>query len=326
MKISFLIQGFNVAASRYRVIQYLPFFKQSNIDYDIQEFPENFKGWVKYLKDIKSFDTVFVQRKRLPLSILFYLKQKGKRIIYDFDDAIMFKNSLAKNPYSLRRRWSFKRMLKYTDMVIAGNNFLKKEAQKYHSDVRVLPTPIDGERYSLKEYRVTEFVNIGWIGDHGSIHYMESYKDVWEELGRRYNNVMLTIICDTFIETKHIKLNRVQWRYETEVEELKKLDIGVMPLFNDLWSMGKCGYKIIQYMGVGVVAVCTPVGINKDVVEDGINGFWADTKKDWIEKLSLLIENPDLRINMGMKGRKKVLEGYTVQTCAPKLIGWLKGG
>ncbi|HOP85323.1 MAG TPA: glycosyltransferase family 4 protein [Syntrophorhabdaceae bacterium] len=325
MKVSFLIQGFNVAASRYRVIQYLPFFQCNKIQYDIREFPKKLNDWVEYIKNVKSFDMIFVQRKRLPLPVLFYLKRKKKRIVYDFDDAVMFRNSLSKDPYSLRRRLSFKRMLQYTDMVIAGNNFLKKEALKYHNDVRVLPTPIDGERYSQKEYGKNEIINIGWIGDHGSIHYMESYKDVWEEIGKIYKNVLLTIICDTFIETRHIKLKKVQWKYETEIEELKKLDIGVMPLFNDLWSMGKCGYKIIQYMGVGVASVCTPVGINMDVVEDGVNGFWADTKKDWIEKLSILIEDYNLRINLGKRGREKVFDGYTVQVCAPKLIKWLKG-
>lgn len=325
MKISFLIQGFNVAASRYRVIQYQQFFQSNKIQYSIREFPKKLNDWFEYIKGIKSFDTVFVQRKRLPLPVLIYLKRKGKRIIYDFDDAVMFRNSLAKDPYSLRRRLSFKRMLQYTDMVIAGNNFLKKEALKYHKYVRVLPTPIDGERYTQKEYRKNEIINIGWIGDHGSIHYMESYKDVWEEIGKIYKNVLLTIICDTFIETRYMKLKKVQWRYETEIEELKKLDIGVMPLFNDLWSMGKCGYKILQYMGVGVASVCTPVGINMDVVEDGVNGFWADTKRDWIEKLSILIEDHNLRINMGKRGREKVSEGYTVQACAPKLIKWLRG-
>ncbi|HOV89162.1 MAG TPA: glycosyltransferase family 4 protein [Syntrophorhabdaceae bacterium] len=326
MKISFLIQGFHVAASRYRVIQYLPFFEVHGIKYHVHEFPSGIKKWSNYLKNIKTTDIVFVQRKRLPLYVLFYLRHMGKRIVYDFDDAVMFRNSLAPNPYSRRRQMSFKRMLKFTDMVIAGNNFLKSEAQRYHRDVRILPTPIDGDRYSQKGYREANFVNIGWIGDHGSIHYMDSYRDVWEALGNRYGDrVCLTIICDTFIETKKIKLNRVQWRYDTEIEELKRLDIGVMPLFNDLWSMGKCGYKIIQYMGVGVPAVCTPVGINRDVVEDGINGFWATTKEEWTERLSTLIDDYRLRVNMGIEGRKKIMAHYTVQACAPLLIEWLEG-
>ncbi|MCX8110951.1 MAG: glycosyltransferase family 4 protein [Syntrophorhabdaceae bacterium] len=326
MKISFLIQGFHVAASRYRVIQYLPFFEACGIPYQVQEFPRGIKNWIQHIKGLGSVDIFFVQRKRLPLYVLLYLKNSGKKIVYDFDDAIMFKNSLSQNPYSRRRQMSFKRMLRFTDLVIAGNGFLKSEALRYHRDVRILPTPIDANRYSQKEYIESPYVNIGWIGDHGSIHYMDSYRDVWEELGRRYRDkVTLTIICDTFIETKHIKLNRVQWRYDTEIEELKKLDIGVMPLFNDLWSMGKCGYKIIQYMGVGVPSVCTPVGINRDVVENRVNGLWATTKEEWVNGISMLVDDYNLRVAMGKKGREKVMNNYTVQVCAPLLIEWLKG-
>lgn len=324
MKIIFLIQGKDVAASRYRALQYLPFFKEGGIDTEVFEFPQSMAGWSSLLEPLKNGDIIFVQRKRLPRSVLLLLKRLKKIIVYDFDDAVMFKNSLSKNPYSLRRTMSFKRMLRYTDLVIAGNGFLKKEAEKYHKNVKVLPTPVDAERYWEKEYRKSDMVTIGWIGDHGSIHYMESYKDIWETIGRKYRNVVLTIICDTFIETKDIRLSKVPWSHEREIDDLMSLDIGVMPLFDDLWSQGKCGFKIIQYLGVGVPAVCTPVGINRDVIEDGVNGFWAMTKDEWIEKLSFLIEDESARMKMGKEGRKKIMEQYTVQVCAPKLIEWIK--
>lgn len=324
MKVIFLVQGVNVAASRYRALQYLPFFKEGGIDTEVFEFPQRMAGWSSLLEPLKNGDIIFVQRKRLPRSVLLLLKRLKKIIVYDFDDAVMFKNSLSKNPYSLRRTMSFKRMLRYTDLVIAGNGFLKEEAEKYHKNVKALPTPVDAERYWEKEYRKSDMVTIGWIGDHGSIHYMESYKDIWEAIGRKYRNVVLAIICDTFIETKDIRLRKIPWSHEREIDDLMSLDIGVMPLFDDLWSQGKCGFKIIQYLGVGVPAVCTPVGINRDVIEDGVNGFWAMTKDEWIEKLSFLIEDESARMKMGKEGRKKIMEQYTVQVCAPKLIEWIK--
>jgi hypothetical protein len=108
------------------------------------------------------------------------------------------------------------------------------------------------------------------------------------------------------------------------VADLQEFDIGLMPLVDDPWSWGKCGLKIIQYEGVGVPVVCTPVGINKDLVEDGANGFWAKTSKEWEEKLSLLIENPELREQMGRKGRERVLEKYTFEACAPQLLSILE--
>lgn len=326
MKVIFLVQGLNVAASRYRVLQYIPFFHAAGIETEVYEFPKHIAGWASLLKILKNGDIIFVQRKRLPRSVLLVLKHAKKKILYDFDDAVMFKNSLSKEPYSIRRTMSFKRMLRYTDLVIAGNEFLRQEASQYHDNVKVLPTPIDAERYREKKHYKNDRVTLGWIGDHGSIHYMERYKDVWEAIGRKYANVVLAIICDIFIETKDIAVKKIPWSYEREIDDLSSLDIGLMPLFDDLWSKGKCGFKIIQYLGVGVPAVCTPVGINRDVIEDGINGFWANTKDEWTEKLSILIEDVSLREKMGKEGRRRIMEQYTVQACAPKLIGWIKDG
>jgi glycosyltransferase involved in cell wall biosynthesis len=96
-----------------------------------------------------------------------------------------------------------------------------------------------------------------------------------------------------------------------------------MPLVDDPWSWGKCGLKIIQYQGVGVPVVCTPVGINKDLVEDGTNGYWAMTPEEWEKKLSLLIESSELRERMGREGRRRVLENYTSRVCAPRLFSVL---
>ena len=327
MKVVFFVQGMQVAASRYRVLQYLPYFEAKGIDTEVREFPDGMKAWRAALGTIRDAAVIFVQRKRLPLYVLLALRRMGKKIVYDFDDAVMFKNSLSPNPYSLRRKMSFRRMVAKSDLVIAGNKFLRSEAERAGARrIEVVPTPIDRERYHGKAYAPTDRVNIGWIGDHGSIHYMESYKDLWEEVGRRYGDrVLLTIICDTFIDTERIETRKIKWTSDHEIEDLASLDIGVMPLFDDLWSRGKCGFKIIQYLGVGVPAVCTPVGINRDVVEDGVNGFWATTREEWVEKLSALIEDGDLRERMGRAGRDRIIEGYTVQSCAPRLIEWVKG-
>jgi glycosyltransferase involved in cell wall biosynthesis len=327
VKVLFLIQGFHIAASRYRVLHYLPYLEKAGIAAEVHPVPKTPGDWARIADTLRRTDALFVQRTRLPLYVLLALRAAKKRLIYDFDDAIMFRNSLAENPYSKRRTMSFRRMLRFADLVIAGNAFLEEEARKYHGNVQVLPTPIDGNRYTPKEHSGTPggTVTIGWIGDHGSIHYMESYRHIWEALGKRHSNLTLTIICDTFIETEHVRLNRVQWRYDREVEDLKALDIGVMPLFDDLWSRGKCGFKIIQYGGVGIPVVCTPVGINRDVVEDGVNGFWALTDEEWLDRLSLLIEDEAMRARMGEAGRKKIMEQYTVEACAPKLVRWIKG-
>lgn len=324
IKILFFIQGYNVAASRLRVLQYLPYLEESGLQCEVIEYPKSPSGWAKIAISSCFYDCVFFQRKRPPLLFLVFLKSKRKKIIYDFDDAVMFKNSLSRNPYSLRRKMSFKRIVRFSDLVIAGNSFLQKEAKRYNQNVEILPTPIDGNRYYQRSFHIGDEVNIGWIGSHSTIHYMESYKDVWEEIGRRFKNVTLTIICDTFFETQDIRLKKVLWSLDKEIEELSKVDIGVMPLFFDLWSQGKCGFKIIQYFGMGIPCVCTPVGINRDIVDDGVDGFFATTKEEWIEKLSILIKDPILRRKMGERGRNKVFSRYTVQVCAPRLAQYIR--
>jgi hypothetical protein len=113
------------------------------------------------------------------------------------------------------------------------------------------------------------------------------------------------------------------WSPEGEVTDLQGFDVGLMPLVDDPWSWGKCGLKIIQYQGVGVPVLCTPVGVNRDLVEDGVNGYYATTPSEWEERLSFLIQHPELREQMGREGRKRVLKNYTAQACAPRLFSIL---
>jgi len=153
---------------------------------------------------------------------------------------------------------------------------------------------------------------------------MEKMKPVFEEVGKRHTDAELCIICDVFIDCKHIPVIKRIWSKKTEIADLQEMDIGLMPLANDLWSEGKCGLKILQYFGVGIPAVCTPVGVNKDVVKDGANGFYASSPEEWLDKISTLITAPALRREMGLKGRQMVLNGYTVQSCAPILIDIIK--
>lgn len=325
MKILFLIQGWNVAASRYRVLQYIPYLTSQGIEAKVDLYPKTFREAFQFFNALSQYHILFLQRKRFNPPFLQLLRRRVKGIVYDFDDAVMYKNSTAPSPYSRTRQKRFARIVKASDYVIAGNNFLRDQAARFTDRVTVIPTAIDRERYHAKDYRERkDRVTIGWIGDHGSIHYLEKMRPVFEELGKRYHNLELKIICDTFFDCNDIPVIKKTWRQEEEVEDLRSLDIGVMPLLDDPWSWGKCGLKILQYYGVGVPVVCTSVGVNRDVVQDGVNGSWAMTHEEWVEKISLLIEDPPLRQEMGMRGRKIVHESFSVQACAPRLYGVLE--
>ncbi len=324
MKVLFLIQGFAVAASRYRVLQYIPYLQSKGVDTTVSLYPRTLKENFQFFKGLSRYDVVFLQRKRFNQPRLGLLRKRAKRIVYDFDDSVMYRNSKAKDPISSSRRRRFIQMVKSSDFVIAGNEFLKEEALLFNPNVEVIPTAVDEERYLLKTYPAQqERVTLGWIGDHGSIHYLEKMRPIFERVGEKYPHVELKIVCDTFFDCERMKVIKKNWTSEEEVADLQGVDIGLMPLVEDPWSWGKCGLKIIQYQGVGVPVVCTPVGVNKDLVEDGVNGYWAMTPEEWEKKLSLLIESFELRERMGREGRRKVLEKYTYQVCAPYLLSIL---
>lgn len=325
MKVLFLIQGYTVAASRYRVLQYLPYLESRGVEAELSLYPRTLSANIQLFKKLPHYDIVFLQRKRFNQPRLGLLRQRAKRIVYDFDDSVMYRNSKSRAPISQTRKRRFIQMVKASNFVIAGNEFLKSHVIPFNSNVETIPTPIDQERYGLKDYGARkESVTLGWIGDHGSIHYLEKMRPVFERLGKRYPQVELKIVCDLFFDCEHIHVVKKRWSSIEEVADLQSFDIGVMPLVDDPWSWGKCGLKIVQYQGVGLPVVCTPVGINRDLVEDGLNGFYASTPAEWEKKLSILVEDSALREKMGLEGRKKVLTRYTLQVCAPRLLSILE--
>ncbi len=127
-------------------------------------------------------------------------------------------------------------------------------------------------------------------------------------------------MCDIVFDCENINVEKKQWSAEEEVEDIKSFDIGLMPLMDDPWSHGKCGLKILQCLAVGVPVVCSPVGINKEIVVDGVHGLWASTPEKWIEKIEILTNDHKLRKKMGIEGRKKVLEHYSLDANAPRML------
>ncbi len=326
MKVLFLIQGHAVAASRYRVLHYIPYLSQRGVEATVSLYPRTLRENIQFFGSLPGYDVVFLQRKRFNQPRLGWLRKRAKRIVYDFDDAVMYRNSKSADPLSRTRKRRFIQMIKASDFVIAGNEFLKGEVLPFNPHVETIPTAIDQDRYPLKDCSVQkEKVTLGWIGDHGSIHYLEKMRPVFDKIGERHAHAELQIVCDTFFDCDRLQVVKKRWTSEEEVADLQGFDIGVMPLVDDPWSWGKCGLKIVQYQGVGVPVVCTPVGINRDLVEDGVNGLWATTPEEWEQKLSFLIEHPEVREKMGREGRRRVLERFTIQACAPRLHAILEG-
>ncbi len=321
MKILFLVQGLDVAASRYRVLQYLPYLKEHGIEASVQRFPKGFFNKLKVFKSVNQYDILFIQRKRFPVLWLKLIRKNARKIVYDFDDSVMFRNSKYVSNVSKTRVKMFKNMVNASDHVIAGNEYLQKNTAPYTQDVTIIPSPIDITSYPQKSYtEKSDNITLGWVGAHGSIHYLKKMKPIFEALGKRNGKLRLKIICDTFFDCENMVVDKKQWNEKDEVADIQSFDIGLMPLMDDPWSHGKCGLKVLQCLATGVPVVCSPAGINKEIVEDGVHGFWANTQEEWTEKLETLINDHDLRKRMGKEGRKRVIDYYSLKANAPRML------
>ncbi len=313
---------------RFRVEQYFPYLREHGVDPKWQPLSGSWSERLTRYRQLPSFDVVCIQRRLLPPLEFYWIRRKSRKILFDLDDAIMYRSSSSPHPHSLSRRVKFRWMVRGSDRVTVGNQFLKEEVLRVDpgKKIVIIPTCIDTDLYPQKKkiFHGEEII-LGWIGTKGNLRYLKKLEPVFEMLRRKFSHVRLKIVSNDFYDSLHLPTIKKAWRLEDENEDLISFDIGLMPLHDDLWSKGKCGLKIIQYLSVGIPVVCTPVGINSDIVKDGENGFWATHPQTWVDRLSTLIQNPDLRNQMGLKGIETVEKGYSLKVTSEKFFQVLQG-
>ena len=325
MRIIFLTHtlAYNDQPPRFRVEQYFPYLIAHQVEPKWQSISVSLKERLLIYRQLPFFDVVCIQRRLLSPFEFYLVRSKSSRVLFDLDDAIMYRSSSSSRPHSLSRWFKFRWIVRGSDVVTVGNQFLKAEVLKADNrkKVFVLPTSIDINLYPMKKkvFNQKEII-LGWIGTKGNLKYLKNLEPVFEALARKFSNLKLKIVCDDFYDSQHLRVIKKPWKLEDENEDLISFDIGLMPLNDDLWSRGKCGLKIIQYLSVGVPAVCTPVGINCDIVQNGYNGFWATTHQEWVDRITTLIQNPDLRQRMGLNGISTVEKGYSLPVTSEKFL------
>jgi len=322
-------------SSRFRVEQYLPVLKAKGIDYTVRPFYNTYIYKMLYKKgnlfrksfsflffalrrsrDVfcaKFYDIIFIHREAYPFPGAFFerlFRLFGKKVIYDFDDSVFLKKP-AKIRYILRK----------SDTVIAGNNFLKQYASRYNNNTVVFPTCINTLIYCPKPKSLDfKKVIIGWIGTSSTSIYLDLLRNVYRALSGKYKDDIECRIVGGHLANSGPRLVYKDWSLQSEVSELQEFDIGVMPLFDNDWAKGKCAFKIIQYMAIGIPTVASSVGMNKEVISDGKDGFLVSTEDEWISRLSTLIEDKALRQNLGRQAREKARGLYSVEANEKKFI------
>jgi glycosyltransferase involved in cell wall biosynthesis len=279
---------------------------------------------LRLLPSLDAVDLVYIYREAAPVGPAVLercIRRSMVPYVFDFDDAIFLPNASDANRHVawVKCPGKVRSICRLAAHVMVGNRYLADQARRWNPNVTVVPTTIDTGKYRVRSRDSAGPPVIGWTGSHTTARYLQLLAPALERLARRCT-FRLRVIGATDLRFDGVDVEFVRWRSETEVEDLGPVDIGVMPLPDDPWTRGKCGTKALQYMALGAPAVCSPVGVNTDIVDDGVNGFLASTEDEWVDRLARLVESRGLRERLGAMARATVERSYSVEVAAPRVL------
>lgn len=333
------------ASSRLRSYQYFPFLKDNGFDVKVSPlFNDDYlnalhRGTVpriivlqSYLKrfftlfKIAKYDCVVIEYELFPYFPAFVeklLRIFGVRYMVDYDDAIFHNYDL--HPSKLIRKVlgnKIKKVMKYSSAVTVGNSYLHQYAKNAGaSRIMELPTVVDINRYHTKQYSLNESDSliVGWIGTFSTFKYVKNILPLLENVADKYPLQLRIIGVEEKLETS-LNINFIPWTENSEAENIRTFDIGIMPLEDTLWEKGKCGYKLIQYMASGIPVIASAIGANNQIVQEGQNGYLVFKDSEWESAIFRFIEDRRTLAVMGKTGRELAEKYYSLQAVQKKLI------
>lgn len=288
------------------------------------------KAFIKRLKDAMNadkYDAIFVFREVFMMRTLMLEKMFCKhtdKLMFDFDDSVWLPNVSKANEkfIFLKSHNVVSELISHCKLVIAGNPYLKNYASEFNKNITIIPTTIDVNEYvKMNAEKKDDRVCIGWSGSVTTIQHFKTALPFLKEIKQKYGDkIYFQVIGDKNYVNEELGIKGVAWTKESELTELNKIDIGLMPLPDDLWAKGKCALKGLQYMALEIPTIMSPVGVNIDVIKDGENGYLATSVEEWKQKLELLINSKELREKVGKAGRKTVVDEYSIEANRDKYL------
>lgn len=245
------------------------------------------------------------------------VSRTGRPFVFDFDDAIWLRHSSGANAFFDRLKFPGKTagICRDASVVVTGSEYLAEYARGHARDVRVVPSSIDLDAYASRPRPPGERVVVGWTGSGTSLTHLESFAETLRPV-LAARPVELRVVSSRRPVLPGIPATFREWSASSEVEDVRAFDIGIKPQPDDAWSRGKCAMKELQYMALGIPAVCSPVGGSRESIRHGQNGFLAATADEWRSTLLRLVDDPALRARVGQAGRKTVEESYSASASA----------
>ena len=279
------------------------------------------------LQRARSFDAVILQRKLLASWQLKALRRASRRLVFDFDDAVMLRDSYSgRGGQSRSRSRRFAQTVRAADTIIAGNDFLADAALRAGASVErvhVIPTCVDPLLYPVA--RGDGAAELVWIGSSSTLQGLEQSRPIWQRVAETIPGLKLRMICDRFPESFPLQVIPVPWDRQTEAREIAAGSIGISWIPDDLWSRGKCGLKVLQYQAAGLPVVANPVGAHREMIRGGQTGYLATTAGEWAVALGRLVADQSLRLSLGQAARRQVEASYSVSAWAETFVTSVTG-
>lgn len=316
---------------RYRIRAFEPALARAGWSLDLEPIERGAFGRWLQLARLPRYETAILQRKLLPDWHLRVLRARCQCLVFDFDDAVLFRDSYdPRGPHCPRRAARFAATVKAADVVLAGNDFLADCALRAGAAadrVRVIPTCIAADRYAPRQgvRPASEGLELVWIGSSSTLQGLEQVRPLWDRIAREVPGVRLKLICDRTADLGAMPVKAVAWDGASEARELADADVGVTWIPDDLWSRGKCGLKLLQYMAAGLPVVANPVGVHAEMIEPGVQGWLPRDEGEWVEAVRDLAARPEARARMGQAARRAAEIGYSVAAWEGAFVAAMTG-
>lgn len=340
------------ASSRLRTLQYVPYLEQNGFeirvcslyddDYLTTYYQTKRRSVLKVLhcygrrlwqlRHLRRGDLLYIEKELfpyLPAVVERALSLWGVRYVVDYDDAVFHNYDASNNRWV---RWLLGKkidvVMKYARTVLVGNEYLAQRARNAGAQcIKSIPTVVDIERYPAKTPTgPKEVARIGWIGSPYTQKYLHAVAEPLRQLQYRRPFELILVGANEQVlpYLNGISVTLIPWTEASEVEHIQSFDIGIMPLPDEKFEHGKCGYKLIQYMACGVPVVASDIGVNREIVCESQAGVLVDAHTSWQEAIEQLLSQQPFYQQCGENARTSVTRCYSMQVQQQRLHHWLR--